>query len=211
MSARSADEKSSVASAVRQPQLLTVRGFAIAFAIGIFAVAMAVGSIWVRRTPMEKTTQFFGSEIIKAIQSGENLIIVLPAGSPLIDEQFAEMIAEPDGSQEANLSGSPGLGHFRHALLNQKHYDWTSQVEENVESLAISDPEYIYVRIEGRDANAKPVPMPIEIAPTKLVLELTEGWVGIAGQSGAVRLTERVRTAMRNFIETRKDIGAYPI
>jgi hypothetical protein len=95
-------------------------------------------------------------------------------------------------------------------LLNQKHYDWASQAEENVEALSISNPEYIYVLIEGRDPNAKPVPMPIAITPTKLVLELTEGWVGIAGEPGAVRLRERVRTAMRNFIETRKDIGAYP-
>lgn len=192
------------------PKLFTVRGALIALGILVFAIAMTAGSIYMRRTPLEKTTEFFGPDAIKAIQLGEQLRIVIPAESSMVNAEAPMAVIREDGSQIANFTGSPGLGHFRHALLNQRHYDWTSVVPGPVDQLEIPDRELVYVEIEGRSPDAPPVPMPIEIVPIRLVLELTEGWVSLDGGEKSVRMTERVRTGMRNFIDVRKDIGEHP-
>jgi hypothetical protein len=192
------------------PRLFTPRSALIALGILIFAVVMSAASIYMRRTPMDKTTDFFGEQIIVAIQLGEQLRITIPPESPMVDGDAPLAVIAEDGSQVADLSGSPGLGHFRHALLNERHYDWESLVEREVDELEIASPEYVIVDIEGRSPDAKPVPMPIDIKPAKLQIELTEGWVGVVGMPKSVRMTERVRTGMRNFIETRKDIGSHP-
>lgn len=194
----------------RRPRLFTVKSSLIAFGILVFAVGMTAASIYMRRTPMEKTREFFGDDVILALQAGEQLRIILPPDSPMVDGDAPLAIIRDDGSQIANLSGSPGLGHFRHALLNERHYDWSSVTKGPADQLAVENPEYVYVEIEGRPANAKPVPMPIDIVPSRLVLELSEGWVSIDGGVSSVRMTERVRTGMRNFLDTRKDIGVEP-
>ena len=206
-SASSAEEST---EPVVGPRLFSPRGALIALGILIFAVLMSAASIYMRRTPMEKTTEFFGRQVIVAIQLGEQLRITIPPESPMVDANAPLAMIAEDGSQVADLSGSPGLGHFRHALLNERHYDWDSVVEKEVGKLGIDSPEYVIVDIEGRSPEAKPVPMPIEIDPAKLQIELTEGWVGVVGVPKSVRMTERVRTGMRNFIETRKDIGSHP-
>jgi hypothetical protein len=193
-----------------QVRLLTLKGLGITMAIAIFAVVVAFASIYARRTPMEKTRDFFGDDALKAIQLGEQLRIEIPAGSPMINADAPLAVIRGDGSQIADLSGSPGLGHFRHALLNQRHYDWDSITDRGVEEIEIPDRELVFVEIEGRSPDAPPVPMPITITPTRLVMELTEGWVGVVGVRRAVRMTERVRTGMRNFIDIRKDIGSHP-
>ena len=194
----------------RAPRLFTKKGLLIAFGILVFAIAMTVGSIYVRRTPLEKTTAFFGPDVIKAIQLGEQLRIVIPPDSPMVNAEAPLAIIREDGSQTANLSGSPGLGHFRHALLNERHYQWDTIAQGPADKLGIENPEYVYVELEGRPTDARPLPVPIEIVPTRLVLELTQGWVSLDGGQQSVKVTQRVRTGLHNFIDTRKAIGDHP-
>lgn len=197
-------------TADRAPKLFTAKSAAIAFGLLIFAVGMSAASIYMRRTPMEKTTEFFGHDVIHAVQLGERLHIVLPPDSPMVNADAPLAIIRDDGSQFADLSGSPGLGHFRHALLNERHYDWSTKTEKSILDMQIDAPEYVFVEIKGRPEDAQPVPMPIEIVPTTLLLELSEGWVSVDGEGKSVRVNERVRTGLRNFLDTRKDIGMEP-
>lgn len=209
----------------QRPRALTPRGVAIVIALLIFAVAMAAASVYFRRTRLEKTTAFWGQDTIRALQSGQTMRLIIPSDSPLLKgprraRQTASSPAEsgepgePGASAEsdgqrvgdtgaliADIGGTPGLGHFRHALLDERHYEWSTEQAVAVDRLDIADPELVTVEIGGP---------PADIAPTRLQLELSEGWVGPAGAEASVRLTRRVRPAVRNFVVTLQDIRSAP-
>jgi hypothetical protein len=180
------------------PRFLSMRGVVIALLLLGFAVAMAWGSIAMRRTKMEKTRELFGEPAIFALQYGKSFHITLPAGSPSIDPQRGKFWIQPDGSQRTNWTSTPGLGHFRHALLEQTHYDWGTLVDEEVIAIPIASPKYVTVELEGP---------PVEVQSTRIEIELSEGWVGLAGKKQSVKVTPRVRTALENFVLTRKDVN----
>ncbi len=180
------------------PRLFSIWGVVIALMLLAFAVVMTWGSIAMRRTKLEKTSQLFGEPAIFALQYGKAFHITFPAGSPSIDPRRGKFWIQEDGSQRTDLTSTPGLGHFRHALLEQTHYDWGTIIDEEVAAIPVTSPIYVTVELDGP---------PAEVRPTRIELELSEGWVGLAGKKQSVKVTPRVRTAIENFILTRKDVN----
>lgn len=177
---------------------------AILIGIGLLALGVvgAVTSVWARRTQIERTTDFFGIETIRALQYAPGVTLRLAAEpakppSPTADSVGVESTpalattAPPADFKEIELSGTPGLGHLRHALLDERHYDWTTRNDRSIESLrspgtrmatlTFSDPRGI-------------------IAPATIHLELSEGWVGTPQGDRSVRLISRVQPAVQHFL-----------
>lgn len=164
----------------------------------VFAVTTASLSVILRRTQSEQTTKLLGKDAIFALQYGKSLHLRLPSGSPLINPQRGQQWMQADGSQRTDLTDTPGLGHFRHALLDDRHYEWETRQQVPADQLAIEQPVWVVVEIEGP---------PEEVQPTEIQIELSAGWVGLASGTEYVRVTDRVRPALKNFVETRKDIN----
>lgn len=177
-----------------RPRALTTRGVLLVIAVLAFAVVMAAASVYLRRTQLDKTRAFWGPETILALQHGSTLRLIIPADSTLSDAPAGE-------EQITDLSGTPGLGHFRHALLDERHYDWTTEQAVNIAEVNVADPEFVTIELAGP---------PADVEPVALRLELSEGWAGAPEGGRAVRLTPRVRTAVRHFLVTLKDINAAP-
>lgn len=167
----------------------------------IFAVVMAGASVYLRRTRLEKTRAFWGPETIRALQSGETLRMVLPVDSPLLEAGSSGGEERRGDEIVTDLSGTPGLGHFRHALLDERHYDWATEQPVGIDDLEVEVPEYVTIEVDQP---------PADIVASQLRLELSEGWVGPTEGQRSVRLTDRVRTAVRHFLVTLQDIQSAP-
>jgi hypothetical protein len=165
---------------------ITRRAVLAGIAIMILGVIGAVASIYARRTRLELTTEFWGPDAILAMQV-----------SPKVTLQL-EPIGAPSGevAKEIDLTGTPGLGHLRHALLDQRHYDWPTRTESSVESL----------RSESTRRATLMFSDPLDKFPTAIIeLELIEGWVGPPADEGSssgqrVRLITRAQPAVRHFL-----------
>ncbi len=162
---------------------ITRRGILIAVGIGIFSVAGAAMSIFGRRTKLDKTTQFWGEEVILALQLGERMEL-RPRGS----ETF-----EP-----VDLSGTPGLGHLRRLLLDERNYDWSTPSEGNAmeghgEPIE-KKPRFIQLRLTDPTAHRFDV--------VELDLNLETGWVGTSDGQRRVRVLERTLPKLRKYFET---------
>ncbi len=159
---------------------ITRRAVWMGVAVFLAAVLMAAGSIYFRRTQLELTTRFWGVDTIRAMQLAPIVTLVLVS----------------DGNEKViNLNGTPGLGHLRHALLEQKHYLWETEVAQSIESIATGDPKFATLTFSDPRA-----PEDGGIAAGVICLELTDGWVGKADGSKSVRLAERVKPAVRHFL-----------
>ncbi len=96
---------------------ITPRGIAIGVAVVLLGIVGSAFSIYARRTKLEQTTRFWGPETITALQLAER-IDLRPRGQETFDE--------------VNLAGTPGLGHLRHRLLDDRSYDWSSEIAASV-------------------------------------------------------------------------------
>lgn len=162
---------------------ITTRGVVIIVAVGLLGIVGAAASIYGRRTRLEQTTRFWGPETITALQLAER-IELRPRGSA----QF-----EP-----VELSGTPGLGHLRRILLDERNYDWTSESAK----AALSD--------RGDKSNDEPPCLQLRLTdPTgkrvgtiEIDLDLADGWIGPSDGSKRIRASERVQTKLKNYFET---------
>lgn len=168
-----------------------------------------------------KTTEFWGPEAISAFQL-----------APMVKLEIR------DGKEpaEVDLTGMPGLGHLRHALLEQRHYEWDTEAAASVESsvtqyrltvphssssepdqVATTSPDTLITYPAQQRLFAtltfwdprKPAELPPdmpEIQTTTVELELTDGWVGPATGERSVRLNERARPAVRHFLTTMRNV-----
>lgn len=177
---------------------------AILIGIGLLALGVvgAVTSIWARRTQIEKTTEFLGIETIRALQYAPGVTLRLepePADMPSSTAASASVdtatslpgAGPPAVFKEIELTGTPGLGHLRHALLDERHYDWTTRNDRSIESLR--SPRTRMATLTFSD------PLGV-IAPATIHLELTEGRVGTPQGDRSVRLIPRVQPAIRHFL-----------
>lgn len=160
---------------------ITRRAVLAGLVILVLGVVGAVGSIYARRTQLEKTTEFLGPDAILAIQ-------ILPSVTLQL-----EPIGQVDGTEAKtiDLTGTPGLGHLRHALLDERHYDWQTRTNTSVDSLRSTESRFATLTFSDPKENFK---------PATLRLELTEGWVSRSGQGDRVRLIERAQPAVRHFL-----------
>lgn len=181
---------------------ITRRAILIGIGLLVLGIVGAVTSIWARRTQVEKTTAFFGIETIRALQYAPGVMLRLEAEAADLPSTPAESVSgQPATSlpsatpaaafKEIELSGTPGLGHLRHALLDERHYDWTTRNDRSIDSLR--SPQTRMATLTFSD------PQGI-IAPATIHLELTEGWVGTPLGDRSVRLIPRVQPAIRHFL-----------
>jgi hypothetical protein len=177
---------------------ITRRGIWMGVLLTIVATIAALGSIYARRTRLEKSTEFWGPQTIESLQLAGSIKLV-PMGS--------------DSIKTIDLTGTPGLGHLRRAILDERHYDWTTV--ESASAVEQCDGRTIgkknmpgCVRLHLSDAFSDPKRFPdIEID-----LNLVDGWIGPhstptsdGGQDKSlsrVRFSEHVRPKMQNYFAT---------
>ncbi len=161
---------------------IPITGRAVAMGIAIFVVAIiAAGlSIYFRRTQLELTTEFLGQDTIRAIQLAPHVALAFDADArkPPVD-----------------LSGTPGLGHLRHALLDQRHYQWDTETESSLDDLASGDASFATLTFSDPRA-----PDAGGVATGVVRLELTGGWVASKDGKKRVQFIERAQPAVRHFL-----------
>ncbi|QDS95526.1 hypothetical protein FF011L_43230 [Roseimaritima multifibrata] len=166
------------------------RGWWALFALGLLAIGVigAVSGIQLRRTQLEKTIDFFGADAVAALQSSAVLRLRFDEGSPL-----AEKMESHD--RTIDLAGVPGVGHLRHALLDQRHYDWDTVVEKKIEEQEKqSSDSWVAIELEGTPRGYDP------IHETIFWLEMNSGAVGVVGGKGSVQLNSRVAGAVKEHV-----------
>jgi len=172
------------------------RGWWILLTLGLLTIGVvgAVLSVKLRRTQTQKTEQFFGEQTITALQSSAIFRLRFPADGALVSKMEAS-----DGT--VDIASVPGVGHLRHAFLDQRHYDWSTAKPVAIDQFSgVSQPEWVKIELEGTPAGFA------EIKPVTLQVELSEGWVGLPSQPGVVQFNDRVSPAVRKQIMTMSNV-----
>ncbi|MGI9471648.1 MAG: hypothetical protein ACR2NZ_08970 [Rubripirellula sp.] len=163
---------------------ITPRGIGICVAVLILGAIGAAGSIYARKTKLEQTTRFWGDETITALQLAER-IELLPIGS--------------SDFKDVELTATPGLGHLRRALLDERGFDWTTETEGSAAEMCQpvkEDEPPSCVRLRLTDPTAH------RVGTIEIDLDLAGGWVGPGDGSRRVRATEWVQPKLRNYFAT---------
>lgn len=195
----------------------TRRGIWMGVTVVVLASVAAVGSIYARRTRLEKSTQYWGATTIEALQLAETIELIPVYGEPFdahdraTDDQFTDDQAtnDPvdthpvrrDRIEKINLTAMPGLGHLRRTLLDERHYDWGS-----IESAGALD------SCDGRTIGDKAMPGCVRLVlsdptlerfdPIELELNLVDGFVGPSGGTSRVHFSEHVRPKLQHYFAT---------
>lgn len=177
---------------VDHPQIpITRRAVIGGVAVLLLGIIVAFASIYARRTRLERTTEFWGSETIRALQYSPQVHLTNRV-------HLTTGLHEPEQDPAAlpgivDLTGTPGLGHLRRALLDERHYNWSTRTSQTVASLGEAGTEFAVLEFSD----------PRGFFPTaRIHLELNAGWAGLADQADRVQFTDRVRPAVRHFLHT---------
>ncbi|TWU48535.1 hypothetical protein Poly51_44350 [Rubripirellula tenax] len=168
---------------------ITGRGIAMGVAVAVLAVVGAWASIHARKTQLGETTRFWGQDTITALQLGER-IEIRPRGASTF---------EP-----VDLTSTPGLGHLRRALLDERHFDWATETEgaatemcgqvESDADAASEAPGCLQIRITD--------PTGHRFEPIEIDLALDGGWVGPSDGTKRVKVTDWVQPKLKNWFKT---------
>ena len=143
----------------------------------------AAVSIYARKTRLEESTRFWGQETITALQLGERMEL-RPRGNATF--------------RPVELTGTPGLGHLRRLLLDERNYDWQSESPEaalqDCGSSESGKPRCVQLRLT--DPTAK------RVGTVEIDLDLDGGWIGPSDGSRRVRASERARPKLANYFRT---------
>ncbi len=162
---------------------VTGLGITIGLLIACFAVIGAASSIYLRKTKLEKTTKFWGSETILALQIGERMEL-FPRGN----ETF----------RRVELTSTPGLGHLRRALLDERNFDWATLDSQSVASTCDRNPGDHPTALQLRISD----PTGHRFPTVEIDLDLENGWVGPSDGSRRVRATSWVGPKLKNYFKT---------
>ena len=157
---------------------ITARGLVLGACVILLGILGSAFSIWARRTKLEKSTAFWGEEVIAALQLSEEVELVPKLGT----EPKAEAV---------RLSGMPGLGHLRHTLLDDRSYQWESMREQPMSEFVASE-QCMMLRLSDPSVERFP--------EARIVIALESGWVGLDQGVQRVRLSERFRKAVPAFL-----------
>lgn len=162
---------------------ITRRGIWIGVAVAVLGMIGAAASIYARRTHLEQTTRFWGQETIIALQLGERIKLLPRGGSEF----------EP-----VELTGTPGLGLLRRALLDERGFDWNTEIDRPaVEFCQPPESEQVgCVQLQITDPTAH------RVGTVQIDLDLASGWIGPADGSSRVQATERMQPKLRNYFKT---------
>jgi hypothetical protein len=158
---------------------ITGRGLMLGLLVVVLGIVGAAGSIYARRTRLEKTTEYWGSDTITALQLGEKIEMLSISG-----RQF-----EP-----VELTRTPGLGHLRHLLLDERNYDWSTISDQPI-GQRCEQAESFCVQLRITDPTAH------RFAPVELTADLNNGWLGDSAGPTSIRIAERKRNALKKFLE----------
>jgi hypothetical protein len=163
--------------------VITSRGIAIAVGVIVLGILGAAASIYARRTQLEQTTRFWGPETITALQLAER-IELLPRGAA--------------NFEAVELTGTPGLGHLRRILLDERNYDWASEgpgsALEQCGDTPSEKPRCVQLRLSDPTGN--------RVGTIIIDLDLIGGWIGTGDGSRRVRATERAQPKLANYFAT---------
>lgn len=163
---------------------ITSRGIWIGFAVVVFGILGAAGSIYARKTRLEQTTRFWGEETITALQLAER-IELRPRGS--------------SDFRPVELTATPGLGHLRRALLDERSFDWETESSDAASDMCQppkpdEPPNCVQLRLTDPTAH--------RVGTIEIDLDLATGWVGPSDGSRRVQATEWVQPKLRNYFAT---------
>lgn len=158
---------------------ITRRGVMLGVLVTLLGIVGAAASIYARKTRLEKTTKFWGEEIITAFQLGEKIFL-----RPLAGRDF----------KEVDLTRAPGIGHLRRLLLDERNYDWTTVAEKPI-SEACSGSEPYCVQLKFTD------PTGHRFQDVHVNVDLKGGWLGSTDADDSVRISERKQNALKKFLE----------
>ncbi len=162
---------------------ITRSGVLIGLCVVILGICGAGLSIYARKTKLEQTTKFWGRQTITALQLAEK-IELRPIGS--------------SNFEPVDLSGTPSLGHLRHALLDDRGFDWNTESSGAAADMCrkpLEEGAVSCVRLRLTDPTAK------RIGTIDLDLDLVGGWVGPSDGSKRVQATEWVRPKLTNYFQ----------
>ena len=157
---------------------ITRRGILIGVAIFVVAVIAAGLSVYMRRTHLEKTTEFWGEDTITALQLADRVHLLAGPGQSF---------------EDVELTATPGLGHLRRALLDERNYQWHTAQDVPVSQACGEDSLCVTLRLADPTGQRVPV--------TEIDLELNSGWVGPAGVAQRVQVSDRARPALRHQLK----------
>lgn len=162
---------------------ITARGIWLGVAVFVLGIIGAAASIYARKTQLEQSTRFWGQETITALQLAERMEL-LPRGT----SQF-----EP-----VELTATPGLGHLRRTLLDQRSYAWQTECDraarENCDTGISEKLGCVQLRLTDPTAH--------RVGVIEIDLDLDGGWVGPSDGSRRVKTTEWIRPKLQNFLNT---------
>ncbi|QDT04022.1 hypothetical protein K227x_24080 [Rubripirellula lacrimiformis] len=163
--------------------VITGRGIAIGVLVAILAVLGTWASIRARKTKLEETTRFWGQDVITALQIGERMELISRGNSDF---------------ETVDLTATPGLGHLRRALLDERHFDWTTETAGSVADMcpAEDDPKSPCIQLRLTD------PTGHRFEPVEIDIALDGGWVGPSDGSKRVQATDWVQPKLRNYFAT---------
>ncbi len=170
---------------------ITRRGIGLGIAVFVIASITAGLSIYARKTPLVETTKFWGPNTITALQLGERI----------------ELLARGDDDfPRVELTTTPGLGHLRRALLDERNFDWDS-VESKPALFDSTDPD-----VPNDNEAPASIPSSVQLKITdptahrfdviQIDIDLAGGWVGPSDGSQRVRVNDYVRPKLRNYFKT---------
>ena len=162
---------------------ITRRGILLGFTVFVLGIFGAAASIYSRRTRLGETTRFWGRETITALQLAERMQL-LPRGS--------------SDFEPVELTATPGLGHLRTALLDERNFDWQTEdagsVAEKCSAEASKVPHCMQLRLTDPTAH--------RVSTIEIDIDLAGGWVGPSDGSRRVQATTWVQPKLRNYLET---------
>lgn len=162
---------------------ITRTGVLLGIGVLFLGICGAALSIYARKTKLEQTTRFWGPETITGLQLAEK-IELRPLGSSDFDP--------------VEISGTPSLGHLRHALLDERSFDWNTESAGAAAEMCQKPAEeqvVSCVQLRLTDPTAK------RIGTIDLDLDLIGGWVGPSDGSKRVQATEWVRPKLLSYFQ----------
>ncbi len=159
---------------------LTRRGVLMGVGVAVFGLLGAAGSIYQRKTRLKQSRKFWGDQTILALQLAERIRM----------EAIQGIEFDP-----VELTATPGLGHLRHVLLDDRSYRWDSVDDRDAKSKCEGE-QNACVKLILTDPTAHRFPT------IELTVELDDGWVGPFDGSRSVQTTKRVRPALAKFLKT---------
>ena len=98
---------------------------------------------------------------------------------------------------DVELTGTPGLGHLRRALLDERNFDWPSETTDaTVLAKSAGQDEEFIVTLRLTDPTAK------RFETVQIDIDLNTGWIGHVDQSHCVRFAERKRSGLKHYLVT---------